>query len=135
MRFHTDDYDLAKNIYLYNTLPPEKAENVLPMVEEIEAEREKFKAKGERFNAWLMSMFLVHMRMQGQSERVTASRSTALNTQGRLEFSSGPRRLAIEFSASAEDLQRTVHAHPTLSEAMHEAALAADKRAIHAINR
>ena len=43
--------------------------------------------------------------------------------------------LAIEFSASAEDLQRTVHAHPTLSEALHEAALAADKHAIHAINR
>ncbi len=43
--------------------------------------------------------------------------------------------LAMEFSASAEDLQRTVHAHPTLSEALHEAALAADKRAIHAINR
>ena len=43
--------------------------------------------------------------------------------------------LAIEFEASAEDLQRTVHAHPTLSEALHEAALAADKRALHAINR
>ena len=43
--------------------------------------------------------------------------------------------LAMEFSASAEDLQRTVHAHPTLSEALHEAALAADKHAIHAINR
>jgi len=43
--------------------------------------------------------------------------------------------LAMEFSASAEDLQRTVHAHPTLSEALHEAALAADKRAIHGINR
>ncbi|HSG64350.1 MAG TPA: dihydrolipoyl dehydrogenase [Gammaproteobacteria bacterium] len=43
--------------------------------------------------------------------------------------------LAMEFSASSEDLQRTVHAHPTLSEALHEAALAADKRAIHAINR
>lgn len=43
--------------------------------------------------------------------------------------------LAMEFSASAEDLQRTVHAHPSLSEAMHEAALAADKRALHAINR
>lgn len=42
--------------------------------------------------------------------------------------------LAMEFSASVEDLQRTVHAHPTLSEAIHEAALAADKRAIHAIN-
>jgi len=43
--------------------------------------------------------------------------------------------LALEFSASAEDLQRTVHAHPTLAEALHEAALAADQRAIHAINR
>jgi dihydrolipoamide dehydrogenase len=43
--------------------------------------------------------------------------------------------LAMEFSASGEDLQRTVHAHPTLSEAVHEAALAADNRAIHAINR
>jgi len=43
--------------------------------------------------------------------------------------------LAMEFSASGEDLQRTVHAHPTLTEAIHEAALAADHRAIHAINR
>ncbi len=43
--------------------------------------------------------------------------------------------LAMEFQASAEDLQRTIHAHPTLSEALHEAALAADNRAIHAINR
>jgi dihydrolipoamide dehydrogenase len=43
--------------------------------------------------------------------------------------------LAMEYSASTEDLQRTMHAHPTLSEAMHEAALAADKKAIDAINR
>jgi dihydrolipoamide dehydrogenase len=43
--------------------------------------------------------------------------------------------LAMEYSASTEDLQRTIHAHPTLSEALHEAALAADKRAIDAINR
>ncbi|HEX5421255.1 MAG TPA: dihydrolipoyl dehydrogenase, partial [Gammaproteobacteria bacterium] len=43
--------------------------------------------------------------------------------------------LAMEFSASAEDIQRTVHAHPTLSEAVHEAALSVDKRAIHGINR
>lgn len=39
--------------------------------------------------------------------------------------------VAMEFSASAEDLARTVHAHPTLSEAVHEAALAVDGRAIH----
>jgi dihydrolipoyl dehydrogenase len=43
--------------------------------------------------------------------------------------------LAMEYSASAEDLQRTIHAHPTLSEALHEAALAADKRAIDFPNR
>jgi dihydrolipoamide dehydrogenase len=43
--------------------------------------------------------------------------------------------LALEYSASAEDLQRTIHAHPTLSEAVHEAALNADKRAIDIPNR
>jgi dihydrolipoamide dehydrogenase len=43
--------------------------------------------------------------------------------------------LAMEYSASSEDLQRTIHAHPTLAEALHEAALAADKRAIDNINR
>jgi dihydrolipoamide dehydrogenase len=43
--------------------------------------------------------------------------------------------LALEYSASTEDLQRTIHAHPTLSEALHEAALGADKRAIDMPNR
>jgi dihydrolipoamide dehydrogenase len=43
--------------------------------------------------------------------------------------------LAMEYSASTEDLQRTMHAHPTLSEAMHEAALNADKLAIDIPNR
>ncbi len=38
---------------------------------------------------------------------------------------------AIEFGASAEDVGRICHAHPTLSEAVKEAALAADGRAIH----
>jgi dihydrolipoamide dehydrogenase len=37
----------------------------------------------------------------------------------------------MEFSGSSEDLARTCHAHPTLSEAMKEAALAVDKRQIH----
>ncbi len=37
----------------------------------------------------------------------------------------------MEFSGSSEDLARTCHAHPTLSEAMREAALAVEKRAIH----
>jgi dihydrolipoamide dehydrogenase len=43
--------------------------------------------------------------------------------------------LAMEYSASTEDIQRTIHAHPTLSEAIHEAALAVDKIAIDSINR
>ncbi|HEX2101041.1 MAG TPA: dihydrolipoyl dehydrogenase [Candidatus Synoicihabitans sp.] len=43
--------------------------------------------------------------------------------------------LAMEYSASTEDLQRTIHAHPTLSEAVHEAALNADKIAIDFPNR
>ena len=43
--------------------------------------------------------------------------------------------LAMEYSASSEDLQLTMHAHPTLSEALHEAALAADKKAIDFPNR
>jgi len=39
--------------------------------------------------------------------------------------------LALEFGASAEDIARTSHAHPTLNEALKEAALAVDGRAIH----
>lgn len=39
--------------------------------------------------------------------------------------------VAMEFHGSAEDLARTCHAHPTLSEAVREAALAVDKRSIH----
>jgi dihydrolipoamide dehydrogenase len=40
--------------------------------------------------------------------------------------------VAIEFGASSEDLARCSHAHPTLAEALKEAALAVDARAIHA---
>ena len=39
--------------------------------------------------------------------------------------------ITMEFGASSEDIARTVFAHPTLSEALHEAALAVDNRAIH----
>ncbi len=41
----------------------------------------------------------------------------------------------MEFGGSSEDLGRTCHSHPTLSEAVKEAALAVDKRAIHIVNR
>ena len=38
---------------------------------------------------------------------------------------------ALEFKASSEDIARIIHAHPTLSEVLHEAALAVDKLALH----
>jgi dihydrolipoamide dehydrogenase len=37
----------------------------------------------------------------------------------------------MEFGASAEDVQRTIHAHPSLAETIHEAALAADGRTLN----
>ena len=42
--------------------------------------------------------------------------------------------LTMEFKGSADDLARICHAHPTLSEAVHDAAMAVDKRAIHKAN-
>ena len=43
--------------------------------------------------------------------------------------------IAMEFAASAEDVALTMFAHPTLSEAFHEAALGVAGHAIHTINR
>ncbi|MFK7890133.1 MAG: dihydrolipoyl dehydrogenase [Granulosicoccus sp.] len=43
--------------------------------------------------------------------------------------------LAMEFEGTVGDIAHTIHAHPTLSEAVHEAALSADGRAIHIANR
>ncbi len=43
--------------------------------------------------------------------------------------------IAMEFAATAEDLALTMFAHPTLSEAMHEAALSVHGHAIHIANR
>jgi dihydrolipoamide dehydrogenase len=42
--------------------------------------------------------------------------------------------LTMEFKGSADDLARICHAHPSLSEAIHDAAMAVDKRAIHKAN-
>jgi dihydrolipoamide dehydrogenase len=43
--------------------------------------------------------------------------------------------LAMEFSASTEDIQRTIHAHPSLAEAVHEASLAVDNKALNFPNK
>ncbi|MDD3762596.1 MAG: dihydrolipoyl dehydrogenase [Nevskiales bacterium] len=43
--------------------------------------------------------------------------------------------LALEFAATCEDIALTMHGHPTLSENFHEAVLAVDGRAVHAVNK
>ncbi|MES2489700.1 MAG: dihydrolipoyl dehydrogenase [Pseudomonadota bacterium] len=43
--------------------------------------------------------------------------------------------LGMEFAATCEDIALTMHAHPSLSETFHEAVLAVDGRAIHAVNK
>ncbi|MBQ7085714.1 MAG: hypothetical protein IJM95_10805, partial [Anaerotignum sp.] len=43
--------------------------------------------------------------------------------------------LAIGLEATVEDIIATIHAHPTVTEAVREAALAAEKRAIHIPNK
>ena len=43
--------------------------------------------------------------------------------------------LAMEYRATAEDLALTVHGHPTLSEALHEAAMAVNGKAVHIVNK
>ena len=57
------------------------------------------------------------------------------NVLGRLDADIGvlevDEAFALEFAAAAEDLARICHAHPTLSEVVHEAALAVDKRPLH----
>ncbi|NIV16913.1 MAG: dihydrolipoyl dehydrogenase [Woeseiaceae bacterium] len=43
--------------------------------------------------------------------------------------------IAMEFSGSTEDIQRTIHAHPSLAESIHEAALAVDNKALNFPNK
>ena len=43
--------------------------------------------------------------------------------------------LAIKMEATLDELDQTIYCHPTVSEAVHEAALAADKKAIHIPNK
>ena len=44
-------------------------------------------------------------------------------------------QVAMEFYAASEDIARIMHGHPTLAEALHEACLAVDNRALHKVNR
>ena len=62
------------------------------------------------------------------AKKPTSFRCTLLDRIWRYDRRNG---LSVEFGASAEDIARTCHAHPTHTEAKKEAALAVDKRPIH----
>ena len=69
---------------------------------------------------------------RGLGQRRTSGRYDNFRRLSLLRSYSPPEAaLAVEFAASAEDVARTVHAHPTLPEAVKEAALAVAKRALH----
>lgn len=57
MKWQVHSYDHAKNIFLHNTLPPEKRSQALPTREEIEAERQRHLARGDRFGALVVRGF------------------------------------------------------------------------------
>lgn len=57
MKWHVHSYDHAKNIFLHNTLPPEKRSQALPTPEEIEAERQKHLDRGDWFGALIVRGF------------------------------------------------------------------------------
>jgi hypothetical protein len=57
MKWQTHSYDHAKNIFLHNTLPPEKRAQALPTPEEIEAERQRHLDRGDRFGALIVRGF------------------------------------------------------------------------------
>ena len=65
---------------------------------------------------------LVKIVADGRSDRILGLHASELIAEA---------VLAIEFGASAEDIARTSHAHPTLAEAVREAALTVAKRSIH----
>lgn len=70
---------------------------------------------------------LVKILAHAETDRVLGAHMVGPQTSELI----GQAVMAMEFEGSAEDIMRTVFAHPTLSEAVHEAALAVDGRPIH----
>jgi dihydrolipoamide dehydrogenase len=85
-----------------------------------------FTANG-RARAANMSEGLVKVLADKTTDRVLGVHIVGPNASEMI----GEASVLMEFSGSAEDLARTCHAHPTLSEAIKEAALATEDRAIH----
>jgi dihydrolipoamide dehydrogenase len=73
------------------------------------------------------TMGMVKILADGQSDRILGVHILGPNASELISEAV----LAMEFDASSEDIARTIHGHPSLSEAIHEAALNVDNRALH----
>ena len=92
--------------------------------------------KGERFR---QRSFATQSEAEGSIKVVADAKTNRLLGMHAISAGAGDivhqGMIAMEFVSSIEDLQLMTFAHPTISEAVHEAALSADGRAIHAIQR
>lgn len=106
---------------------------------EQEATEAGFEVKTGSFNLAANGRALAQSEAQGSIKVVADAKTDRLLGMHAISVGAGDivhqGMIAMEFVSSIEDLQLMTFAHPTVSEAVHEAALSADGRAIHAIQR
>ena len=106
---------------------------------EQEAKDAGFEVKTGSFNLAANGRALAQSEGQGSIKVVADAKTDRLLGMHAISVGAGDivhqGMIAMEFASSVEDLQLMTFAHPTVSEAVHEAALSADGRAIHAIQR
>jgi len=106
---------------------------------EQEAEEAGYEVKTGSFNLAANGRALAQSEAQGSVKVVADAKTDRLLGMHAIAAGAGDivhqGMIAMEFVSSIEDLQLMTFAHPTISEAVHEAALSADGRAIHAIQR
>ena len=112
-----------------------------PEVASVGPTEEQLKAERPRISRWASFPFSANgrARCMGETEGMVKILADARTDRVLGVHIFGPRASdliaecvnVMEFAGSAEDIARICHAHPTLSEAVREAALAVDRRAIH----
>lgn len=106
---------------------------------EQEATEKGYEVKTGSFNLAANGRALAQSEAQGSIKVVADAKTDRLLGMHAISVGAGDivhqGMIAMEFVSSIEDLQLMTFAHPTVSEAVHEAALSADGRAIHAIQR
>ena len=104
-----------------------------------EAEEAGYEVKTGSFNLAANGRALAQSEAEGSIKVVADAKTDRLLGMHAISAGAGDivhqGMIAMEFVSSIEDLQLMTFAHPTISEAVHEAALSADGRAIHAIQR